>query len=835
MVTIIGIFLILLATWALAYKPAKPHTWIASLPITLILLQLFTLLSLGWAIFFWIIYALGLALYLAPEQRRQWLSAPLLQQFRKVMPRMSRTEQEALEAGDVWWDGELFSGKPDWDILLQQPLSQLSQEEQEFIDGPVEELCRMLDDWQITHQDLDLPPEVWDFIKRSGLFGMIIPKEYGGLEFSAIAHSTIVMKIASRSITAAVTVMVPNSLGPAKLLLHYGTNEQKEKYLNGLASGQEVPCFALTGPKAGSDAGSIPDVGRVAYGTFNGKKTLGLRLTWEKRYITLAPVATLVGLAFKTEDPDHLLGDTKDLGITLALIPSSTKGVETGERHLPLNIPFLNGTTRGKDVFIPMDYVIGGQERVGQGWRMLMDCLSEGRGISLPALATGAGKMACRYTGAYAAVRRQFGMPIGRFEGIEEPLARIAGMTYQMEATRRLTLTGLDDGKNPSVISAIIKYHTTERYRQVVNDAMDIQGGSGICLGPSNLCGRAYQAIPIAITVEGANILTRSMIIFGQGAIRCHPHILKEIEAVQEEDEEQAILKFDRALFNHMLFVMTNVARTTWLGLSNGLLSLRPVPGVAGRYFQKLGWMSAAFALSADVALMTLGGALKRKERLSARLGDLLSELYIASATLKLFVSNGSNERELPLLQWAMEDSLFRMQEALRGLFRNLPIRPLGWLMRLLVFPAGIRFHRPTDRMDKAAARLLLQPGAARDRLTDGIYTSEDIEERVGLLDRAMQAATAAAPVEKILHQARRAGRIGAGDDGGLIEQALEQGVITREQADLLDLAERLRDRVIQVDAFKDIRPGPAGRKAVPKAKARSKAKTRSRTGKAAT
>lgn len=829
--TIIGIVLVLLSLWTLAYKQAKAEIWIATLPAVLILLQLFSLLSLGWTLFFWVLYALCLAIYLAPEQRRQWISAPLLKQFRKVMPKMSKTEQEALDAGDVWWDGELFSGNPNWNDLLQLPHSQLTQEEMDFINGPVEELCKMLDDWKITHHDQDLPPEVWEFIKQSGLFGMIIPKSYGGLEFSALAHSTIVMKIASKSITAAVTVMVPNSLGPAELLLHYGTDEQKEQYLNRLATGKEVPCFALTGPKAGSDAGSIPDTGVVTKEMFNGKETLGLRLNWNKRYITLAPVATLVGLAFKTEDPEHLLGEEEDLGITVALIPKSTAGVVTGERHMPLNIPFQNGTTSGKDVFIPMEYVIGGQERVGQGWRMLMDSLSEGRGISLPALSTGAGKMASRYTGAYAAVRQQFGMPIGRFEGIEEPLARIAGMTYQMDATRKLTLTGLDIGKKPSVISAIIKYHTTERYRQVMNDAMDVQGGSGICLGPSNIWGRAYQSIPIAITVEGANILTRSMIIFGQGAIRCHPLILKEIEAVHEEDEELAIKKFDQALFGHIIFIMTNIARTTWLGLSHGLLSRKPVSGPAGRYFQKLNWMSAAFALSADVALMTLGGALKRKERLSARLGDVLSELYIASSTLKLFVSHGKPEQELPLMQWAMEDSLFRIQEALRGLFRNLPFRPLGWLMRFLIFPTGLRFHRPTDRMDKAAAKLLLQPSTIRDSLTEGIYTSEDIEEKVGLLDRAMEAAYATVPIDKLLREAKHAGKIFGKDEQDLVEQALSKGVITPDQASKMREAEELRDQVIQVDAFKDLNPCSSQTK--PKAKARAKAKPKAKSRKA--
>jgi len=806
MVTVIGIALVWMTLWRLAYKPAKPRVWIIAIPLLLIVLQIAYLLTLGWALFFWIIYAACLAIYLAPEQRRQWISAPLLRQFRKVMPRMSKTEQEALDAGNVWWDGELFSGRPNWDHLLQHPKSELSSEEQAYIDGPVEELCQMLDDWQITHHDQSMPPQVWEFIKDSGLFGMIIPKSYGGLEFSAIAHSTIVMKIASKSIAAAVTVMVPNSLGPAKLLLHYGTKEQKEQYLYGLASGKEVPCFALTGPKAGSDAGAIPDLGVITEGTYKGENTLGIRLNWDKRYITLAPVATLIGLAFKLEDPEHLLGDTEDLGVTVALIPHNTKGVEVGERHMPLNIPFQNGPIRGRDVFIPMDFIIGGQKRVGQGWRMLVESLSEGRGISLPALSTGAGKMASRYTGAYAAVRQQFGMPIGRFEGVEEALARIAGMTYQMDATRRLTLDGLDSGENPSVISAIIKYHTTERYRQVVNDAMDIQGGSGICLGPANLWGRAYQAIPIAITVEGANILTRSMIIFGQGAIRCHPHILREIEAVNEDNEELAVRKFDRALFSHIIFVITNIARSFWLGLSHGRLSRKPVSGTAGFYFQRLNWMSAAFALSADVALMTLGGALKRKERLSARLGDVLSGLYIASATLKQFINHGQPEQELPLMQWAMEDSLHRIQEALHGLFRNLPLRPLAWTLRFLVFPTGLKFHHPTDRMDKAAAQLLLRPGDTRDRLTEHIYTSSNPDEKVGLLDLALEAAFAAAPVEKLLRDARHAGEINRKGKQGLVEQALEQGVINQEQADKLAHAEELRDRVIQVDAFKDLK-----------------------------
>ncbi|MFI0459821.1 MAG: acyl-CoA dehydrogenase, partial [Candidatus Thiodiazotropha endolucinida] len=522
--TLLGFLLLLLMLWGLAYGSAGAIVWVLLPPILLISLQLAELMTLLVALPVWLIYATTLFFYLKPQLRLRWISKPLLSAFRKVMPSMSTTEKEALNAGSVWWDGELFSGQPDWSKLLRQPQCHLTAQEQEFLDGPVQTLCDMLDDWDITNERKDLPPEVWQFIKQSGLFGMIIPKAYGGLGFSAYAHSQAVMKIASRSITAAVTVMVPNSLGPAKLLLQYGTDEQKANYLNKLATGEEIPCFALTNPHAGSDAGAIPDNGQVTYGDFEGNQVLGIRLNWEKRYITLAPVATLIGLAFKLEDPQGLLSDDPHPGITLALIPRDTSGVEIGSRHMPLDIPFHNGPIAGRDVFIPMTWVIGGTGGVGKGWQMLVECLSEGRGISLPALSTAAGKSASRYTGAYAAVRTQFGQPIGHFEGVEEALARIGGLTYQMDAARKLTLSALDSGETPSVISAIIKYHLTERYRQAVNDAMDIQGGSGICLGPDNLTGRGYQAIPIAITVEGANILTRSMIIFGQGAIRALPY-----------------------------------------------------------------------------------------------------------------------------------------------------------------------------------------------------------------------------------------------------------------------------------------------------------------------
>ena len=718
------------------------------------------------------------------------------------MPSMSTTEQEALEAGTVWWDGDLFSGQPDWNKLLKTPAPELTEEEQAFLDGPVETFCRRLDDWKITQSDYDLPQEAWDYINETRMFGMIIPKAYGGLEFSALANSAVVMKIASRSVAAAVTVMVPNSLGPGKLLLHYGTDEQKGHYLPRLARGEEIPCFALTGPQAGSDAGALPDSGVVCRGEFEGEEIIGIRLNWEKRYITLGPVATLIGLAFKLYDPDQLLGHEQELGITVALIPSDTPGVEIGKRHIPLNIPFQNGPNYGRDVFIPLDWIIGGKEGIGQGWRMLVECLAEGRGISLPALAAGAGKAVSRYTGAYSRIRRQFSQPIGYFEGVEEALARIAGKTYQMDAARIMTLGALDSGEKPSVISAIIKYHLTERFREVTNDAMDIQGGSGICLGPRNLIGRMYQSIPISITVEGANILTRSMIIFGQGAIRCHPYILKEFMAAQAKGNDEATETFDEALFGHISFMLSNMARASWLGLTRGRFSSAPVKNETRRYFQQLNWMSAAFALTADVSLMTLGGALKRKERMSARLGDVLSELYLSSAVLKHYHDQGAKEEELPLVQWAVEDSLYRIQEALRGILQNLPFRPLAWLLRLIIFPTPMPHHESNDRLDHKVARIILDRGNARERLTRGIYSNNDPDEAVGQLERAFEAVIAAAPLEKTLRQARRAGQLKGHDLSEMAEQAHQIGIISEQDIDIIKQANELRNQVIQVDAF---------------------------------
>ncbi|MBK1720362.1 acyl-CoA dehydrogenase [Thiocystis violacea] len=747
------------------------------------------------------------AVGLIPALRRPLVSRHLLKQFRRAMPAMSTTEREALEAGGVWWDAELFSGRPSWPRLRDLPAARLNTDEQAFLDGPVETLCRMLDDWRITHEDFDLPPEVWRFIRDQGFFGLIIPRAHGGLGFSHLAHSEVVMKLASRSITAAVTVMVPNSLGPAELLLRYGTEAQRRRYLPRLATGREIPCFALTGPRAGSDAAAIPDTGIVCRARFEGREILGLRLSFDKRYITLAPVATLIGLAFRVEDPEQLLGEDRAPGITLALIPAGTPGVVQGRRHLPLGIPFQNGPLSGRDVFVPLDWVIGGRDGIGKGWRMLMDCLSEGRGISLPALATGAGKLAASHIGAYARIRQQFGRPIGTFEGIEAPLARIAGKTYQMDAARRVFLGALDAGEHPAVLSAVLKYQLTEGYREVINEAMDVQGGAGICLGPSNLIGRVYQAIPIAITVEGANILTRNLIIFGQGALRCHPYLLDEFQAAGDPDRRRALIAFDAAIAAHAIALVRNLWRVIRLGLSGGRGAALPTSGEVGRYYQRLDWLSAVFALNADLALMTLGGSLKRRERLSARLGDILGLLFLGSCALKHFEDQGAPNADRPLLRWAMEDHLFGIQRALIALWANLPLRRLAWVLRRLTFPFGPPFEGPDDALEHEVARLILTPGAPRERLTAGIFSTRDPAFAVGRLELGLEAALAEEAVERLLRTARKEGRLAKLQGEPLLRAALEAGIIDPDEAGLVRRSSRLRDQVIAVDSFDTLIP----------------------------
>ena len=738
-----------------------------------------------------------------PYMRRHVVSGAVFKIFRKTLPQISATEQVAIDAGTVWWDGELFSGNPDWDKLLAFPKCGINAREQAFLDNEVEQLCAMLDDWDITHNRADLPPKVWQFIKDKGFFGMIIPKRYGGLEFSAQAHSAVVSKVASRSGTAAVTVMVPNSLGPAELLLHYGTDEQKEKYLHRLAKGLEVPCFALTGPFAGSDAGAIPDFGVVCYGDFQGKpNVLGIRLTWEKRYITLAPAATLLGLAFKLYDPELLLGGETNRGITLALIPVDTPGVQIGRRHFPLNSAFLNGPTQGRDVFIPMDYIIGGNLRVGQGWRMLMECLAAGRSISLPASSMGGMKLVARTCGAYSRVRKQFNMPIGKFEGVEEPLARIGAHTYMVDAARRFTALALDMGEKPSVISAIIKYHATERCRIVINDAMDVHGGKGISLGPDNYLGRFYQQMPVAITVEGANILTRTLMIFGQGAIRSHPYVLKEIAAVNDHDRQRALHQFDKALFGHITFALSNAARSFVFGLTGGRGIETPEGDETHRYFQQMTRFSAAFALSADVAMAALGGSLKRREKISARLGDVLSLLYLCSAALKRFEDDGRPAEDLSLLHWAMQDALFNIQQAFDGVIKNFPNALVRLLLRLLIFPLGRCLPPPSDHLGHQIATLLMQPGAARDRLTAGIYIPDDEQDAVGALEAALTSTLACEPLQVKLQAARKAGKLNALEELLRIADARDQGIITVDEALQLERDYALRRKVIMVDDF---------------------------------
>ncbi len=787
-------------SWLLAYFRAGLWIWTAASFVLL-----WSVSHPGGSIFslmVWALFVLAALILNLPPVRRTILAKPLLGLFKRILPPLSETEREALEAGTVGWDGELFSGNPDWPKLLSLPPPRLTASEQAFLDGPVEELCRMLDDWLIVEQDKDLPASVWQFIKQQRFFGMIIPTEYGGLGFSVLAHSQVIMKIASRSVTAAVTVMVPNSLGPAELLLHYGTQAQKDHYLPLLARGEEIPCFALTGPEAGSDAAAIPDRGIVCKGIFEGQELVGIRLNWEKRYITLGPVATLLGLAFKLSDPEHLLGSRTELGITLALIPATTPGISIGTRHMPLDIPFQNGPNWGRDVFIPLDWIIGGPERSGQGWRMLMECLGVGRSVSLPALSTGAGKLACRATGAYARIRRQFKLPIGHLEGVEEPLARMAGLTFQMEAARAMTCAAVDRGEKPSVLSAIVKYSLTEGMRRVVNDAMDVQGGSGICLGPRNLLGRVYQSIPIGITVEGANILTRSMIIFGQGAVRCHPYVLREIRAVADPDRTAGVIHFDRAFFGHVGFTVSTAARALWLGLSGGRFLPGPRRWPVKRLLQVTSRLSSDFVLAADLSMVIIGSGLKRKEKLSGRLADILANLYLVSAVIKHFEDHGRPADELPLLEWSCAYSFRAIQFAFVGILANFPNRPAALLLRLLAFPLGIPDYGPGDQLGHRVAAILLAPSAVRDRLTAGIYTPSDPGEPLGRLDDALAKVIAAEAVEKKIRDAVKGKRIAAGSDGQQLQEAVQAGVIGAGEADCVAVAQAARQEVIRVDDF---------------------------------
>ncbi|WP_335920722.1 acyl-CoA dehydrogenase FadE [Shewanella algae] len=796
MTTLLWILALLLVLGAAAYLRVSLLTATIAAAVVMAAGSLLDVTGLiSWIIFLVIALPLNLSAF-----RQSVITRPLLKLYRGIMPEMSSTEKEAIEAGTTWWEADLFAGNPNWKKLHNYPVARLSAEEHAFLEGPVEEVCRMVNQHMVSHQLADLPAEVWQFLKDKGFFAMIIKKKYGGLEFSAYAQSQVLQKLAGVSSELASTVGVPNSLGPGELLQHYGTPEQQDHYLPRLAKGLEVPCFALTSPEAGSDAGAIPDFGVVCKGQWQGEEVLGMNLTWNKRYITLAPVATVLGLAFKLKDPEHLLGDKEELGITCALIPTDVEGVETGRRHFPLNCMFQNGPTRGKEVFVPLSFIIGGPKMAGQGWRMLVECLSVGRGITLPSNSAGGVKTAALATGAYARIRRQFKLPIGKLEGIEEPMARIGGNAYLMDAVTSLTTTGIDLGEKPSVISAIVKYHLTDRMQKCVIDAMDIHGGKGVCLGPNNYLGRGYQAAPIAITVEGANILTRSMIIYGQGAIRCHPYVLAEMESAFDTDVNRGLNNFDAALFGHIGFTTSNFIRSLWMGLTGSRFSNAPFADKTKRYYQHMNRFSANLALLSDLAMATLGGNLKRKERISARLGDLLSQLYLASATLKRYQDEGRQSEDLPLVQWAVEDALYKLQSSLDDLLDNFPAG-LGGVLRLVLFPFGRPLKRPSDVLDHKVAKIMQTPCASRDRLGKGQFWEACDNNAVGIQEQTFKDILAAEPLyDKVCKAAGKRLPFMWLDKVAAEGKAL--GVLNDDEVALLERAEIGRMKSINVDDF---------------------------------
>lgn len=796
-------FLVLLITLlALAYQRAGIRATTAALGVLILCYGISG--GSGGLFFLWLLlYAAAAVPLNVPALRQEWLTRPALIFFRSVLPQISDTERAALEAGTVWWDGELFSGRPDWQRFLSIPRPALSPEEQEFLDGPVNEFCAMLDEWRITARDQDIPPEAWVFLKQHKFFGLIIPRHFGGLEFSATAHSAILARIAGSAggLTASSIVAVPNSLGPAELLLHYGTEEQKNHYLPRLARGEEIPCFGLTSPWAGSDAAAIPDIGIVCRGNWKGRETLGMRLTFDKRYITLAPVATVVGLALRLHDPEHLIGGIEDIGITCALVPRDTPGLEIGKRHLPLNNPFMNGPIRGNDVFVPLDCIIGGPALAGQGWRMLMECLAVGRAISLPSNATGGALAAASLTGAYARIRRQFGMPIGAFEAVAEALAEIGGLAYACDATRSFTANAVDLGEKPSVPSAIAKSACTEMAQRVWKLAMDVHAGKGVMLGPGNSIARGFQGSPVAITVEGANLLTRGLILFGQGAIRCHPYVLREIEAVQEQNPAAALQRFDAALWSHLGHVFANAARSFVLGFT-ARFSDAPVFGPARPWYQAINRYSANLALMADACMALLGGSLKFRESISARLGEVLAQLYIMSAALKRFEDEGRPAHEWPLLQWTCARAACIVEQSLDGVLRHLPQRPAAWILRLLVLPLSRRAVPASDRIGGEIAAALQQPGPMRSRLFAPCFDPRQSTPGLGLLNGTLEKVVAAEPLERRLMKSARDGVLRELHPRRRIDEALARGVIDAAEArTLIDTFERV-EAVCKVDEF---------------------------------
>ncbi len=781
----------------MAYSRASLTSFTIAFTVLMVAGTFFNVISF----FSWLLFvAIAIPLNVA-DVRKQYITKPLLTMFKGIMPEMSKTEQEAIDAGTTWFEAELFRGTPDWKKLHNYPKPRLSAEEQAFLDGPVEEVCRMTDDWQTTHELADLSPEVWQYLKDNKFFAMIIKKQYGGLEFCAYAQSRVLQKLSSVSTVLSSTVGVPNSLGPGELLQHYGTKEQQDYYLPRLVKGEEIPCFALTSPEAGSDAGAIPDFGVVCRGEFNGEEVLGMKLTWNKRYITLAPIATVLGLAFKLQDPDHLLGEEEDLGITCALIPTDIEGVITGRRHFPLNVPFQNGPTQGDEVFVPLDFIIGGPEMAGQGWRMLVECLSVGRAITLPSNSAGGIKSLALATGAYSRIRRQFKISIGKMEGVEEALARIGGNAYLMDAVTTMSTGAIDMGEKPSVISAISKYHLTEKMRNCVADAMDIHGGKGICMGPGNYLARGYQGAPVAITVEGANILTRSMIIYGQGAIRCHPYVLAELSAAGNEDEQQALNDFDHALFGHVGFAISNICRSVWFSFTGSYALSAPYGDQTRRYYQLMTRFSSNLAMLSDVAMLTLGGDLKRRERISARLGDILSYLYLASATLKRYNDEGRQSADLPLVQWAVEDSLYNIQQAISELISNFPNKIVANVLKVTILPLGCNLKKPSDITDHKVAKLMQSPNDSRNRLGQGQYITREPENVLGQLEQTLEDIIACEPIfDKICRELGE--KLPFYNLDIVAEKGLSANIINQDEADLLIATEVARKAAINVDDF---------------------------------
>jgi acyl-CoA dehydrogenase len=798
MLTALIVLLCVAAAWTLAYIGAPLFVWTLAIGGGLAgLYATGALGTAGLAIALGIFGPLALVLNLQPL-RRALVTRFIFGPFKAVLPDMSSTEREALEAGDVWWEAEMFRGRPEWDKLLDFPYTQLSAAEKSFLDNEVETVCKMVDDWTCEFEDKDLPPEVWQYLKDRGFFAMLIKKEFGGLGFSALAQSCVVTKLATKSITLAVTVMVPNSLGPGELLMYYGTQSQQKQWLPGLVKGTELPCFGLTGPEAGSDATAMPDTGVVCHGEHDGKKVLGIRLNFEKRYITLAPVATVVGLAFKLKDPEGLLGDKTrvDYGITCALIPAKHPGVDIGRRHYP-GAAFHNGPIFGRDVFIPVEWIIGGPEMAGKGWRMLVECLSAGRGISLPALATAAGQTSYRMVGAYARIRRQFKVAIGKFEGVQEATGRIGAHAYTLEAMRVLTASAVDHCA-PSVVTAIAKYHMTELMRRVVIDSMDVLSGRGIQQGPRNTLATAYRATPVAITVEGANILTRNLMIFGQGAIRCHPYVFPEMEAARQDD----LPAFDQALFGHFGFSINRAVRAATLGLTGSRMAGSPVPGLTAPYFRQLERFSAALAFVSDLTMGVLGGKLKFKERLSARLGDVLSQLYIASAVLKYFLHHGQPAEDVAHVRWALDHCLFEITRAFEEFLDNFPVAWARAVMRAVVFPLGNHYRPVSDALNAKVADQLLEQTPLRDRVTWLVFKNGGPHDAIGRVEHAWNLAQKAEGAFLKYYKMMVKDELAGDDTAARLADAVNRKLLTREEAELVAEFDKARLDVIQTDHF---------------------------------